>query len=111
MPESWIVRECSLPMGKKKDWLDAGLWTGTIAHTGFQSYALNIHVLNNRRRFRAARAAVHAGFVPLVPRSAPGSCRSCRFPHRLRAVCAARAAFRVGFAPRVPLFKHVSCRA
>ena len=48
------------------------------------------------RRFRAARAAFHAGFVPLVPlvpRSAPVSCRSCRFPRRFRAACAARASF------------------
>ena len=56
-------------------------------------------------RFRAARAAFHASFVPLVlllPRSAPVSCRSCRFPRRFRAACAARAAFRAGFVPHVP---------
>ena len=50
---------------KKKDRLDADLWTGTFAHTGLKSNASNIHLFNNRRRFRAARAAFHAGFVPL----------------------------------------------
>ena len=88
----------------------ADLWTGTFAHTRLKSNASNIHLFNNRRRFRAARAAFHAGFVPLVPRSAPVSCRSCRFPRRFRAACAARAAFRAGFVPLVPLSTSVSCR-
>ena len=95
---------------KKKDRLDADLWTGTFAHTGLKSNASNIHLFNNRRRFRAARAAFHAGFVPLVPRSAPVSCRSCRFPRRFRAACAALAAFRAGIVPLVPLSTPVSCR-
>ena len=38
-----------------------------------------------------ARAAFHVEFVVLVPRSAPVSCRSCRFPRR----------FRAGFVPLV----------
>ena len=59
------MRDCLLPMEKKKDRLDADLWTGTFAHTGLKSNASNIHLFNNRRRFRAARAAFHAGFVPL----------------------------------------------
>ena len=32
---------------KKKDRLDADLWTGTFAHTGLKSNASNIHLLKN----------------------------------------------------------------
>ena len=45
--------------------------------------------------------------LPVVPRSAPISCRSCHFPCRFRAPCAA---FRAGFVSLVPLSTSVSCR-
>ena len=34
--------------GKKKDRLDADLWTGTFAHTGLKSNVSNIHLLINK---------------------------------------------------------------